>query len=818
MKHIYVLFTLIIHAQLLQAQSPNFVWANQYGNNGTADAVLLTLDEEGNRYMRGSYGTAGLTLGAFTLSGAGGQSNYIAKISPSGVVLWAKRTTRMGGTQDGRNSEKIAVDSLGNVYFTGFYLSGATIDGIPIPGESNYFLAKLNSSGELLWTRTTSYSALNSSPYAIHLDNQHNICMLGGYQGIMSFSDTYSLTAMNSSSVGAQSFLVKYNQEGDVIFATNIGQVDSLFMPAHGDAANDLFLFDENDNFYRFADTVLIKYNSSGVQLHQHVVKADSSIMRITSFAVDLNGNVLLSGDFTNGPLVFMGDTLEQNGLFDAIIIKLDSNGTKQWIHHNLVANNGSSTYSKIRVDGIGNIYATGKEITFTAVSPILMHKLSAQGDVLWDDMILSTNSPITPTILGGIEPRNIVLAPDGGNIFILGAFNSYVGFTSEVFFTTPFNAIRFFIAQYGNCSNTEVPTIESPSTSFCEGDSLQLTASESSEYLWNTGETTQTIDVNVSGDFYVFGIEDGECYAQSTSTTIHVLEMPNVNVLVEGETLLAEQGGASYQWINCSDHSEIADATNQTYMASTNGNYAVVITNANGCFDTTACYCVNSFIPTISSDIVQFCAGDSVLIVASDLSSYLWNTGATSQSIYTSISGDFYVVDIESSDCYAQSNTIQMEMLQAPNLNVFQMSETLTAEQEGATYQWINCNDNSEIVDATNQNFTATSNGDYAVVVTNASGCSDTTACFTVSTINIRELDGLHFISISPNPANNTLFIESKTSNSSIQIYDSRGRLVFNTVKSSNKMQIDVSSFRNGIYFVLIENQSKAINIQHSE
>ena len=591
MKKFFLFFTLLIYSNLFQAQSPNFVWANQYGNNGTADAVLLTLDEEGNRYMRGSYGTAGLTLGAFTLSGAGGQSNYIAKISPSGVVLWAKRTTRMGGSQDGRNSEKIAVDSLGNVYFTGFYLSGATIDEIPIPGDSNYFLAKLNSSGELLWTRTTSSGALNTSPYAIHVDSQQNICMLGGYQGSMSFSATYSLTATNSSNVGAQSFLVKYNQAGDVVFATNIGQVDSLYnLNTQGDAENDLFLFDENDNFYRFADTLLTKYNSSGLQLQQHLVKADSSIMRITSFAVDLNGNILLSGDFTNGPLVFMGDTLEQNGLFDAIIIKLDSNGTKQWIHQNLVANNGSSTYSKIRVDGIGNIYATGKEVTFTQVSPILMHKLSAQGGVLWDDMILSTNSPITPTILGGIEPRNIVLAPDGGNVFILGAFNGYVGFTSEVFFTTPFNAIRFFIAQYGNCSNTEVPTIVSPSTSFCEGDSLQLTASESSQYLWNTGETEQTIDVNVSGDFYVFGIEDGECYVQSNPISMNMLATPNMSVIQNETTLTAEEVGATYQWINCSDNIPISGETNQIYNASTNGNYAVIITNSNGCIDTTDC------------------------------------------------------------------------------------------------------------------------------------------------------------------------------------------------------------------------------------
>lgn len=100
MKNFYFLIALLIYATAMQGQAPNLAWANQYGNNGVADAVILTLDDFGNSYMSGAYGNSGITLGAFTLSGADGQSRYIAKSSPSGVVLWAKRVTKTGGSQD----------------------------------------------------------------------------------------------------------------------------------------------------------------------------------------------------------------------------------------------------------------------------------------------------------------------------------------------------------------------------------------------------------------------------------------------------------------------------------------------------------------------------------------------------------------------------------------------------------------------------------------------------------------------------------------------------------------------------------------------
>lgn len=57
----------------------------------------------------------------------------------------------------------------------------------------------------------------------------------------------------------------------------------------------------------------------------------------------------------------------------------------------------------------------------------------------------------------------------------------------------------------------------------------------------------------------------------------------------------------------------------------------------------------------------------------------------------------------------------------------------TIEAYPEGMSYQWINCGTMSEIPGATGQAYTPPCNGDYAVVVSDASCISDTSDCVTI-------------------------------------------------------------------------------------
>jgi hypothetical protein len=66
-----------------------------------------------------------------------------------------------------------------------------------------------------------------------------------------------------------------------------------------------------------------------------------------------------------------------------------------------------------------------------------------------------------------------------------------------------------------------------------------------------------------------------------------------NIGVNQVGVNLTSEETIGSYQWLDCDNgNSIINDETNQFYIPSVTGNYAVEVT-LNGCIDTSACYLV---------------------------------------------------------------------------------------------------------------------------------------------------------------------------------------------------------------------------------
>lgn len=84
---------------------------------------------------------------------------------------------------------------------------------------------------------------------------------------------------------------------------------------------------------------------------------------------------------------------------------------------------------------------------------------------------------------------------------------------------------------------------------------------------------------------------------------------------------------------------------------------------------------------------------------------------------------------------------TINLNVLAPIDVTVTSVGATLTSSQVGGIYQWLDCdNGNAPIGSETNQSFTPSITGNYAVVVT-VDGCSDTSACTLVDFSGIDEL-----------------------------------------------------------------------------
>ena len=132
--------------------------------------------------------------------------------------------------------------------------------------------------------------------------------------------------------------------------------------------------------------------------------------------------------------------------------------------------------------------------------------------------------------------------------------------------------------------------------------------------------------------------------------------------------------------------------------------------------------------------------------------------------------------------------------------------NESISANQSGAIYQWIDCDADVPINGATTQTFVPETSGNYAVIVSMGS-CSDTSDCVAYDIVGIADdfnLNGLH---IYPNPASHQLYIEIPASmtGETIVVHNTLGQIVYTAGLYSTFTNIELSLWKEGVYFVRV-------------
>jgi hypothetical protein len=180
--------------------------------------------------------------------------------------------------------------------------------------------------------------------------------------------------------------------------------------------------------------------------------------------------------------------------------------------------------------------------------------------------------------------------------------------------------------------------------------------------------------------------------------------------------------------------------------------------------------------------------------------------TGQTSSpyTINATTAGTYTVTTVTDANCTggAGNGSVTVTVNPFPNVTVSNNANTLTANQAGATYQWIDCNNNNApISGATNQSFTPTTSGSYAVVVT-LNGCSDTSACqnVVITGVNVQALSNQIF-SIYPNPNQGNFTIQS-SKGGIFELIDLTGKVI-NAYSITNTQQTVQENLPAGMYFV---------------
>ena len=282
------------------------------------------------------------------------------------------------------------------------------------------------------------------------------------------------------------------------------------------------------------------------------------------------------------------------------------------------------------------------------------------------------------------------------------------------------------------NCSATIASISTNGSTTFCAGDSVELTASAGTSYLWlPTGDTTQTITVKNTGTYSVIvGLGTG-CSASAPQESVTVISSVAANINASGSTTictgdsvtLTADPAQSYSWLPNGE-------TTQSITVSTAGSYSVTVVDTNGCSGTSAPVVVSEFTSngaTIAANgPTSICAGDSVVLTAPSGASYLWSNGATSQNIIVTSSGSFSADLTYGSGCTFKTNQIAVNVATpapasvAANgpLNFCNGSDVTLTASNGNSYLW-------SPGGQTTQAITVSQGGSYSVQVMDSTGCA---------------------------------------------------------------------------------------------
>ncbi|MHB8808432.1 MAG: SBBP repeat-containing protein [Desulfobulbaceae bacterium] len=206
----------------------NFAWAKGIGGVGADVGLGISLYSTGNVYLTGWFqGTVDFDPGPGTasLTSSGGSSDiYVSKLDSNGNFVWARA---MGGVSEDIG-QAVAVDSVGNIYTTGWFIGTADFD----PGTglfsltssgiaSDIFISKLNSNGNFVWAKAMGGAAADVG-YGISVDSSGNIYTTGGFSDTADF-DPGAATSLLTSAGNADIFISKLTGSGSFVWAKAMG-------------------------------------------------------------------------------------------------------------------------------------------------------------------------------------------------------------------------------------------------------------------------------------------------------------------------------------------------------------------------------------------------------------------------------------------------------------------------------------------------------------------------------------------------------------------------------------------------------------------
>lgn len=342
--------------------SGNLLWAQRFGGSSNDRGTSVTTDKAGNVYLTGYFYSPKIGFGKDSLTNAGNVGDiFIVKYDGLGNVIWAKRE----GAIALEIPHAIHVDDNNNVIVTGRFSSNSITFGttiLTLAGSMDVFIVKYDTSGNLLWAKGAGGGS-NDEGYSLSTDNSGNIYVSGYFTQPANFG-TIKLTSAGISDM----FLAKYDPSGNILWAKSAGgKGDDRATAVNTDASGNSYIagYFTNDSISFGLITIpnkprdnsfLAKYNTDGNVIWANAVGGDSQALDLTLF----NSNVYVCGSFQADTLTYGTTNLIINGSSDFFLLNCDTDGKPKWAIKQTLEGKSGEIARSLTNDNLGNVIITG--------------------------------------------------------------------------------------------------------------------------------------------------------------------------------------------------------------------------------------------------------------------------------------------------------------------------------------------------------------------------------------------------------------------------------------------------------------------------
>lgn len=360
-------------------------------------------------------------------------SLFLVQISFGQNFQWAKQT----GGQGWDRVNVVQIDGLNQVYLFGSFEGtvdldpGSAVFQMTSVGERDAFISKLDSNGNFIWAKQFGDSAFVDEASTMGIDALGNLYLTGSFLGSMDFNPGTGTFSMTSEAMDRDIFILKLDNDGNFVWAKQIGGPFNYFFPtpAHAaaiavDASGNQYLTGYFDGTIDFdpdpsvdfemssqtnsTDIFVCKLNTDGAFVWAKQFQGNQPHFGGVGYDIAVNelGEVYTTGtiggpvDFDPGMANFyLAPSVPNNT--ESYLSKLDANGNFSWARAM-----GPGEGNALAVNDQGEVYCGGSAPQ--GYTPRI-YKLDISGQLVWEKE------------LGGNNAQSITLDASG-NIYTIGS------------------------------------------------------------------------------------------------------------------------------------------------------------------------------------------------------------------------------------------------------------------------------------------------------------------------------------------------------------------------------------------------------------